>query len=143
MAYAPLFHLASFDELAPRQKCKLVLGLVRALCDIDAEYLLAHPETPPLYESGVVYRAQQTVQGSLTPGVDHWWDIPTCRAAGEGSCEDLASWRVAELRVAGYTHVRPFIHSREARPGLTLYHVVVMHPEGEEDPSRLLGMGEW
>lgn len=143
MPYSPLFTLGSFDELPPARKCRLVLGLVRALVEIDVEYLLQHPETPPLYQSGVVYRPQQSVQGSATPGLDHWWDVPTCRAAGEGSCEDLASWRVAELRLAGYEHVRPFVHSKVAPGGMTIYHIVVMTPDGEEDPSKALGMGDW
>jgi hypothetical protein len=144
MAYAPLFSLGSFDELAPGQKCRLVLGLVRALVDVDIEYLKAHPQTPALYHAGVSYRPQQTVQGNFT-GIDHWWDIPAVRLHGEGSCEDLAAWRVAELQLAGHAHVRPFVHSREVSPGNTLYHIVVKLPDGsEEDPSALLGMsGGW
>lgn len=143
MAYAPLFSLASFDELAPRAKCKLVLGLVRALVDINIEYLQAHPETPALYHSGVIYRPQQWVDGQQTPGLDHWWDIPSVLQHGEGSCEDLAAWRVAELRLAGHANVRPFVHSKDVSDSFTLYHVVVMTPHGEEDPSKLLGMGDW
>ncbi len=144
MAYRPLFELASFDELAPRIRCRLVLGLVRALVDIDREYLLAHPNTPSLYQSGVVYRPQQTVAGQYT-GADLWWDIPACLAQGEGSCEDLAAWRVAELQLRGrdsmQTGVRPFVHSRDDSNGNTTYHIVVKDPSGrEEDPSVALGM---
>lgn len=144
MAYCPLFEIASFDEQPPRTRCFLVLGLVRALVDINVAYLKAHPETPGLYESGVIYRQQQTVAGAYT-GIDMWWDIPQVLSQGEGSCEDLAAWRVAELQIRGkgslQRNARPFVHSKSALNGDTVYHVVVKDPEGrEEDPSVLLGM---
>lgn len=141
MPYSPAFTLSSFDQLGANARCKLVLELVRALVEVDTHYLANTPGVPLLYESGVIYRPQG-YRGGVYTGIDEWWDIPECLAMGEGSCEDLASWRVAELRVrGGVKGARPFVHSREVRPGDWLYHIVVRLPNGvEEDPSALLGM---
>jgi hypothetical protein len=156
LAYSPHFELRSFESLPSGKRCRLVLQLARCLVEIDREWLSSHLDTPDLYASGVVYRTQGTV-GPYVTGVDHWCDIPTCIAYREGSCEDLAAWRVSELQLRyGETKARPFIRSIE-RAGMTIYHVVVIRdaanlrgpvvplfqlPSGEvaEDPSKLLGM---
>lgn len=144
MAYSPLFEIAAFDSLPSQVRCGLVLQLVRAMVEIDVAWLLRHPEAPSLYASGVRYRPQGTAGGVVT-GIDHWWDAAAVYLHGEGSCEDLAPIRVAELRVReGKKGVRPFVHSKDVvENGQThqLYHVVVKYPnEAEEDPSLILGM---
>ena len=144
MAYRPLFEIASFESLPAASRCRLVLGLVRALVAIDLEYL-ARNSAPPLYKSGVRYRYQGTVQGMVT-GIDHWWDVPTCLQYGEGSCEDLACWRAAELQLRGERGARPFVTQRPNHgTGQEIFHIIVIRGEGprqgqREDPSRLLGM---
>jgi hypothetical protein len=143
LAYRPLFELQSFDELPASTQCKLVIGLVRSLVEVNRQYLLGHPATVPLYQSGVRYREQQTAGGVYT-GIDSWWDIPACLEMGEGSCEDLAAWRVAEQQFRGKSifdrQARPFVHSKTVGD-LTVYHVVVRYPGNrEEDPSVILGM---
>jgi hypothetical protein len=132
----------AFDAMAIGQRCQSILRLVQILVAIDKAHLAKHPEVS-LYASGVVYRKQQT-QNGLHVGMDLWWSIPTALQKGEGSCEDLASWRVAEQQLFGNTaydrSARPRIHSKEV-DGLSVYHVVVAYADGqEEDPSYLLGM---
>lgn len=87
---------------------------------------------PRLYASGVRYRRERPEER------ESWRTIPVVLAEGHGDCEDLASWRAAELRVSGEDpQARPFIY--RTRSGS--YHVVVRRGDGEvEDPSRLLGM---
>ena len=140
---AQLAGFASFDTWTTDRKCRAVLNLVQSLVALDRCYLARHPNTPALFQSGVRYREQLT-QGGVRTGVETWWDIPTVQARGEGSCEDLAAWRVAELLAAGFP-ARPFIHSKK-RGDWTIFHVVVRvrqslyAPEEEEDTSYLLGM---
>jgi len=109
-------------------------GLLMALAAADASYLRAHPETPPLYEAGVVYRPEER-------GQEVWQTIPFMLRRGYGDCEDLASWRIAELRVRDGIHAVPRLTWRP-RPHGRLYHITVALPDGRfEDPSRVLGMG--
>lgn len=116
--------------------------LLHALVCIDREYLLLHPETPPLYDSGVRYWMARA-------GKPDWQDVAETLARRLGDCKDLACWRVAELRNAGIW-ARPYIRYavRIVRRGifkpplrLSVYHVLVQMPDGElEDPSAILGM---
>lgn len=104
----------------------------------------SNPDAPGLYESGVYYVPED--------GEETWPDTPTLYAAGKGDCEDLATTRVAELRIRRGLRCRPFIRWRESRDGHRLYHVLVAirHPRGKtiidgqrfiiEDPSKRLGM---
>lgn len=86
---------------------------------------------PRLYASGVRYRRE-------APGAESWdtWDRVLAR--GWGDCEDLASWRAAELRVTGGDPgARPVV----IRTGPGMLHAVVRRSSGAlEDPSRRLGM---
>lgn len=98
-------------------------------------------QLPPLYESGVFYQAEP-------PGGEGWLDIPHLYQQGHGDCEDLACARSAELRKQGIAAV-PAIRSKRVpvsgRGYITLVHVLVLLPNGEEeDPSKRLGMqGEY
>lgn len=106
---------------------------MQALVEINILYLSDYPETPPLYETDVIYQTEQTEQ---------WKDVPRIIEDGWGDCEDLACWRIAELRHKGIA-ARPYIKWRASptRPGMDRYHAVVRLPDGRiEDPSRSLGM---
>jgi len=82
-----------------------------------------------LYAAGVRYDRQD-------PG--ERWQLPSETAArGAGDCEDLASWRCAERRLAGES-----CRVKVVRTGPTVLHAVVENSDGSiEDPSRRLGMG--
>jgi len=94
-------------------------------CERD---LTAQPQRP-LYRAGVVYDRRDA---------DERWQLPAETAArGRGDCEDLASWRVAELRRAGERDARVIVK----RTSPTVLHAMVRRANGRiEDPSRRLGM---
>jgi hypothetical protein len=129
----PAMHI-SFDIAAFRKRDEFLrsraalLHLLEALVRINEMYLARNAKTTPtLYESTVVYQRE--------PNTEIWKDIPTIMEAGWGDCEDLASWRVAELRYAGIA-ARPYIKWRKKQ-----HHALVLLPDGRvEDPSLALGM---
>jgi hypothetical protein len=131
--YAPLFQLRSFDVIDGDAKVKILELLLEALIEANMAYLRTCPSAPRLYESGVVYEEE--------PGLrDNWQDIPETIGLGVGDCEDLGSWRIAELRVRDGEHATPFIKKTEIE-NRTVYHIAVRRADGGvEDPSRLLGM---
>jgi hypothetical protein len=90
---------------------------------------------PPLYRSGVRYR-REGPPAAGQPRLERFQTIPEVLKRKYGDCEDLAAWRVAELRMSGIRAV-PWI----VQPGKRLYHVQVKYPDGRiEDPSKKLGM---
>ena len=125
-------------------RLKLV-ALAQALCKVNEIHLLYFPNTPKLYESGVRYHDEGDVE--------IWPDIPTILETGWGDCEDLACYRVAELRAQG-VKADPLIRWRKEKNRF-VYHMLVLLPDNVstrysykndggrwvEDPSKLLGMG--
>lgn len=107
----------------PAVLAALLEGVTRA-----SAILLRNDDLPALYESGVRYRREPQ-------GRERWQLAPHTYHFGYGDCEDLSTWRAAELRVAGYA-ARPVVY----RSGPRTLHVVVVTPWGVEDPSRVLGM---
>lgn len=104
----------------------------------------------PLYMSGVRYKEDD-------PGREDWRDCLAVLKRGFGDCDNLCSWRVAELRAAGinaepvikWQHIPKDIAIKLGYPeriipvgGLSMVHVLVRWPDGTiEDPSKILGMG--
>lgn len=108
--------------------------MLEMLVKIDSLYLLYHPETPRLYQSGVRYMEEP-------PGQEDWQDIPTTISMGIGDCEDFACWRAAELNVRDGIPARAVFQEQRRKDGGYLFHILVQHPNGQiEDPSRILGM---
>lgn len=137
--YAPSYRLASFDVLPERVKFEVLGLLLDALILANVRYLQVRPQTPNLYESGVRYLTEPD-------NVDEWQDIPDTLARMHGDCEDLASWRVAELKVRGGEPTATHAISVDLLPNasgrlVTTFHICVMRANGKiEDPSRRLGM---
>jgi hypothetical protein len=137
--YAPSFRLKSFETITDAKKFGVLQFLLEALTMADVAYLLDNPRTPDLYESGVRYLQEPD-------GRDEWQDIPDTLARRNGDCEDLACWRVAELRVrygepnaTRAISVSTLLDSK-GQP-VTMYHITVVRQNGaHEDPSRKLGM---
>ncbi len=97
------------------------------LTAMNRALLKLYPSTPLLYEAGVIYRPESP---------DEWESIDIVLARGYGDCEDLASWRAAELQEAGVAAHADVYNVRPNR-----WHAVVVYPDGAvEDPSRKLGM---
>lgn len=104
------------------------------LVQLNVDYLREHPQTPPLYKSGVRYRREPI-------GEEKWLTIPWVLKFKHGDCEDLATWRAAELQVRVGENARP-IWSGRVTPRGRVYHIQVMREDGSiEDPSAVLGMG--
>lgn len=114
-------------------------ALLACLFSLDRLYLASHPHTPRLYESGVRYCRERDVEDEIYHREERWRTVPAVLQGKHGDCEDLASFRAAELVVTGEdTAARP--HIREVIPGC--WHVVVLRGDDTfEDPSRVLGMG--
>lgn len=111
-----------------------VRGILEQVAAINHYYLMMH-QAPPLYESGVRYREEP-------PGTtEEFATIPVILARGHGDCDDLAPYRVAELRMLG-EHAQIRLQWKKSRvTGKRMYHVVVRRADGRiEDPSKLLGM---
>lgn len=143
VSYKILFKLGSFRGDKDRDLAnKALSALLSVLIYVNQNFLRAHPETPLLYKSGVRYKREQMgVTGcpGITP--EQWGDIPTVLRDGGADCEDLACWRVAELRERFGIQATAFFYYRRVAPNKTLYHIQVEHPDGTiEDPSAELGM---
>jgi hypothetical protein len=131
------FLLSLFEGEADRERSETSLKvLLSALVNINLGWLEGY-HVPYLYDSGIRYQQE-------APGQEDWQDIPTCLALGYGDCEDLACYRVAELRYHGI-NATPMLRHRVQRirgQDIHVYHVLVAHPDGSiEDPSKALGMG--
>lgn len=102
---------------------------------LNQAFLRVHPRTPLLYQSGVRYRNEPPGQG-----FEEFALIPVIYARKWGDCDDLAPWRVAELRERGEP-AKIRIQWKTSSGGGKLYHIVVRRADGRiEDPSRILGM---
>ena len=109
---------------------KAMQAALAGLCALAGEDLARRP-LPPLYRAGVRYRPE--------PRGQERWQVPSeVKRKGFGDCEDLAAWRVAELRRKGEAAM-PYVKQTGARR----WHAMVKRADGRlEDPSRLLGMGQ-
>jgi len=111
--------------------------LLWTLIDLNVLYLTYHPDTPRLYEAGVRYMREPY-------RYEQWIPIPGVLKQRGADCEDLAAWRVAELRVRGFNARPSWSHHQRKGPDghpFTMYHIRVWIPGfGFEDPSRVLGM---
>lgn len=133
MIYAPHFQLRAFERLTDHAKFAALTHLLEALVAVNVVWLREHPSAPWLYQSGVRYKDEP-------PGQDDWQDIPETLARGNGDCEDLACWRLAELRTRTSEDVLPHV-TRTILGPRTVYHIAVRRRTGGiEDPSRVLGM---
>lgn len=128
-----------------------ILAFLEAMVCHDVGLLEADPSLPGLYESGIRYQRERPPEGAVqladalgvtlrTP--EEWRDIPACLAAGHADCEDLATYRAAELRARQGVEARAVIRGRWSPVDRRwVYHVVTAYPDGTiEDPSALLGM---
>jgi hypothetical protein len=125
---------------------------------------LRHYKIPPLYESGVRYRQEplgvmtfKSVEDTpeakrfarqMSGRIEDFAGIPSTLHRKWGDCDDLAPWICAERREQGNkakikVKWRPFeMHNGQKVRG-AVFHIVVRLQDGtEEDPSKVLGMGQ-
>lgn len=134
-------------------------------------YLDDHPDTPTLYESGIVYTEPDQADGRppltrsklkkllaalratgidpetalmivrMVKGIEIFLDIPGLLRRGKGDCNELVPMRIAELWRAGIW-ATPYLTKAPNEKGGISYHAIVVWPDGSaEDPSLILGMG--
>lgn len=121
------------QEVEIARSRKAILGILQSVVYANVLWLTAYPRTPLLYKSKVIYQIEP-------PGQEMFADIPTTLEQGWGDCDDLASYRCAELQIRGI-NARPYLKWRESGPKKNVYHAVVRWPDGRiEDPSLALGM---
>lgn len=115
------------------QTALILRPILNALVEANRRFLRAH-NVPGIYESGVRYANEP-------PGtIEEFAAIPVMLKRGWGDCDDLAPWRVAELREQGEM-ARIRIQWKPMRDGRKMFHVLVRRADGSlEDPSALLGM---
>lgn len=158
---------------------------MEALVQRNVDYLKARPSTPKMYKSGIRYQVPMQFDGECREakvlrqalgsvarsnaqvaevlglvqsvfGGERFRDVGRILENGGGDCDNIASWRVAELRQAGI-EARPYMTHRMRSDGGTTYHALVRWPPinelgrvgnkapdhlwTTEDPSLLLGMG--
>jgi hypothetical protein len=107
-----------------------ITAMLEGLTALNFMILSALRHPPKLYTSGVRYRAEQ-------PGRERWLRVDEVLKLGYGDCEDLATWRAAELRLFLGVPARAGAY----RSGKKRFHSIVIYPDGTiEDPSRRLGM---
>lgn len=139
---APIF--VRSDPKNARMSQLMLAGGVFGLMLENIAWLQAHPETPDLYHAGVSYkpeRRRQNAGGRVSEYGEEWQTIPWVIYRGYGDCEDLGSWRAAELRQKYKIKATPYIKMRRMPDGFWRAHVVVRWPNGQlEDPSAKLGM---
>lgn len=130
-------------------------GLVRVSAAMLLGALFNGTPIPSIYQNGARYKRE--------PGKREWWQtVADTFAVKLADCEDLATARVAELRIAPLMSLPAVLaalpnnpelidrvvggslyHARAfcKKTGPRTYHAMVRHPDGrEEDPSRALGM---
>lgn len=102
--------------------------MLDALMLIDLDWLITHPDTPRLYDSGVRYMAEDPRRPA-----EKWQSIPTLFRRKKGDCEDIATARAAELNLHGIA-ARPYYSWREFPPRIPggptrlLYHIRTEYP---------------
>ncbi len=117
--------------LGPRERAGLLMHMLNALAEIDDAWLEAHPDTPRLYDSGVRY-SHEKLQAEYAKGNMDWLDIPTVLSGAAADCEDLASYRAAELRKNGID-ARAVLKWHIQASGAALYHVIVLRTSIDRD----------
>lgn len=125
---------------------EMLRGGVIGLMLENIAWLRAFPETPLLYNADVIYKPEKRKETGrrVVEYGEEWQTIPWVIYRGYGDCEDLASWRAAELRQRFGIHALPDIKIRRMPNGYWRAHVIVVWPGGKvEDPSAKLGMYEY
>jgi len=121
-AFRFTYALDLFQGDAARARSRIALQkMLDLLTSLDEDYLREHPEAPLLYRSGIHYMEEPS-------GQEEWQDVPTLLRMGVGDCEDLATWRAAELRARYNIPARAIYKEMRRANGSYLYHILVQWP---------------
>ncbi len=122
------FHVPNvfYPGANPRNNAAALRILMAGLTEIDRLWMREHPDTVPLYESGVFYKRTNL-----------WESIPALYARGFGDCKSLTAAYVAQSA----TPAQPVYRFNPRSDKGNDYHILVQGIHGYEDPSKVLGMG--
>lgn len=123
--------LARLRDNRARERC--IEYALNASAQIQQEFLIANPRTPPILKSGIRYR------DDTNPLRDDWKTVPEILANRGGDCDDIIPWRLAELRLQGIP-ARPMARIQQRSDGLIVFHALIAWGNHTEDTCRLLGM---
>lgn len=134
--FSACLELDSLDENVDPNEGKLYVAvMVQGLAQVNSIYLLHHPNTPLLYESGVYYVPERSRRNR-----EFWWrDIKRILRFGYSDCKGLVAWRIAELEIKRGIEALPYV-TWSIENGKPVYHVQAITAQGIEDPSERLGM---
>jgi Transglutaminase-like superfamily len=142
--YSVKFHTSTSFELGNEPVAHRVLDtLLECLVQVNMALMSSRP-FPDLYSTRVRYRQEPL-------GEENWRDAAIILQSGYGDCEDLAAFRVAELRVKHRIPARCVFRwktftltNQSGKHRVKLYHILVGLQQGKtmllEDPSKRLGM---
>jgi hypothetical protein len=150
---------------------QIILLLAAVIARQNVAQLKDHPNTPRLYDSGVIYAPPDQLDGRkplsgsqirklsdllkgwgrdpetvlmmlrMAEGMEIFLDVDGLYRRGKGDCNELVPVRLAELWQAGILASPYLMTDANDRGGYTC-HMVVQLPDGStEDPSLILGMG--
>lgn len=111
------------------QNAEALNALLDCLTTINVIFLKFHPNTPKLYDSGVIYD-RTTV----------WDSTPALYARRYGDCKSLTCALVAEYKIQGKAAKPVFRWVRRTEEKDMIFHILVQTVAGFEDPSKILGM---
>ena len=114
-------------RLNVKARPQFLRAALRGLTAVNRE-VLREGQLPSIYASGVRYQPEAL-------GQENWQRADETFARGFGDCEDLATWRAAELQLDGEVGA----YADVVQTGARKYHAVVRRADGSiEDPSRAL-----
>ena len=171
---ANMYFGMTLPTMTERQRArleKIVNHMMLANTNANVGYLEDHPETPYLYDSGVLYAPPEQADGrprlsllerwslkkklagkgfelatvdtvlGVLEGVETFYDTPRLYQRKKGDCNELVPARLGELWRAGVM-AGPLLVKDKKDDGGYAYHALIQHPDGSsEDPSLILGMG--
>jgi hypothetical protein len=122
---------AFYDGASDEVNAGCLRALLDCLIDFNIMLLKRLPDVTPLYQSPVFYKRTQV-----------WDAIPALYNKGFGDCKSLTAALIAEYRMRGVQCIPEFRFDPPKVPGGTmLFHILVRTLTGNEDPSKIKGMG--
>lgn len=145
MSYTATFASSLFNgERDAETSAKAMSHFVELLFRLDIDQMREnrHPGRTPfpfLYATKVRYHSMAPpcpeLQGDL------WLDATMLLQTLKGDCKDLSAYHAAWMNVYRGVACRPVFRRKFLERGFSLYHFVVLWPDGRiEDPSVKLGM---
>jgi hypothetical protein len=98
--------------------------LLWALIFANSGYLLDHPDTPNLYDAGIRWEAEKPQGRTACPegeGQELFLGVRQVLEQGYADCEDVACWRISELRCGRGNYLRgPVMRPSAGHPQPTI-----------------------